>query len=86
MQQKIRVILIERILIMYEHYYVNDNQTFNPGLHHEVHTKEHATILGIVSKTYVGYFSNEFEAVNSAKNIYQDADGCAICCHKAHRG
>ena len=30
---------------MYKHYYINNNQTLNPGHHHEVHTKEHAAQL-----------------------------------------
>ena len=68
------------------YYYVNNNQTLNPGLHHEVHTKEHAEQLGIRSAQYVGYFESEVEAVAHAKKIYLDADGCAICCPKAHRG
>ena len=63
---------------MYKHYYINNNQTLNPGLHHEVHTKEHAAQLG--------YFASEVEAVAQAKKIYFDADGCATCCPKAHRG
>ena len=71
---------------MYKHYYINDNQTSNPGLHHEVLTKEHAAQLGIRSKQYVGYYANEVEAVAQAKKIYSDADGCAICCPDAHRG
>ncbi len=71
---------------MYHHYYVNNNQTLNPGLHHEVHTKEHAEQLGIRSAQYVGYFASETEAVAQAKKIYSDADGCVVCCPKAHRG
>lgn len=67
-------------------YYINTNQTLNPGLHHEVHTMEHATQLGIRSMLYVGCFSNEVDAVAQAKKIYIDADGCANCCPKAHRG
>ena len=66
-------------------YYVNDDQTHNPGLHHEVHTKEHAEQLKIRNTTYVGYFSDEIQAVAQAKKIYSDADGCATCCPKAHR-
>lgn len=69
-----------------QHYYINNNQTQNPGLHHEVHTEDHANTLKIISKQYVGYFSGEVEAVKKAKEIYSDADGCAICCPKAHRG
>jgi len=71
---------------MSKHYYVNNDQTWNPGLHHEVHTEEHATQLGIRSAQYVGYFSGELDAVVQAKLIYSDADGCATCCPKAHRG
>ena len=68
------------------HYYVNNVQTHNPGLHHEVHTEEHARLLGISNKTYLGYFFNETDAVLRAKLYYYDADGCAICCPKAHKG
>lgn len=71
---------------MYKFYYVNDNQTTNPGLHHEAHTKEHAEELNIKNKTLVGYFDNEVDAVSAAKAIYNDADGCVTCCPKAHRG
>ena len=72
--------------IMYKHYYINNNQTLNPGLHHEVHIEEHATQLGIRSAQYVGYFTNEVEAVAQSKRFFSDADGCIICCPKAHRG
>lgn len=68
------------------YYIVNNNQTRNPGLHHEVHTLEHALELGITSKISLGYCVDEFEAVRKAKIYYQDADGCAICCPKAHKG
>ena len=71
---------------MAKFYYVNDDQTKNPGLHHEVHTEQHAKDLEIASKTYVGYFDNENDAVNEAKKIYSDADGCAVCCPNAHKG
>ena len=67
-------------------YYVNNNRTRNPGLHHEVHTREHAHALGITDKTYLGVFANEIQAVAAAKKIYDDADGCAVCCPLAHEG
>lgn len=67
-------------------YYINNNQTRNPGLHHEVHTEEHAQQLKIANKTYLGEFSSETEAVQAGKGYYSDADGCAICCPKAHKG
>ena len=69
-----------------EHYYVNNDQTTNPGYHHEVHTEKHARELNISNKSYLGYFSNCTGAVNKAKEIYNDADGCAICCSLCHRG
>ena len=71
---------------MVNNYVVNNNQTYNPGLHHEVHTLEHANQLGIASRIHLGIFVNEVDAVRVAKNYYYDADGCAICCPRAHRG
>ena len=71
---------------MFQFYYVNDDQTRNPGLHHEVHTEAHANELKIKSKTYVGYFNNAKDAVKKAKEIYIDADGCYYCCKEAHQG
>lgn len=67
-------------------YYINNDQTHNPGLHHEVHTEEHAQQLRITNRTYLGEFSSETEAVQAGKRYYSDADGCAICCPKAHKG
>lgn len=63
-----------------QHYYVNNEETRNPGLHHEVHTEEHANELRILSKTYLEAFSNCMDAVIKARRIYSDADGCKICC------
>ena len=69
-----------------KYYYINNDQTQNPGWHHEVHTEEHAKELGINNKTYLGYFSDEIEAVQAGKRIYSDADGCKNCCPRAHKG
>ena len=71
---------------MGSHYYVNNNQTANPSLHHEVHTEAHTRMLGITNKIYLGYYFNEADAVARAKQYYRDADGCAVCCPKAHKG
>lgn len=67
-------------------YYVNNDQTKNPGSHHEVHTEEHANELNIKNKTYLGYYDNCHDAVEKAKETYSDADGCAICCSLCHKG
>jgi hypothetical protein len=69
-----------------EFYYVNNDSTYNPGYHHEVHTEKHANELMIKNKTYLGYYSNCYDALNEAKKLYHDADGCAICCPLCHRG
>lgn len=69
-----------------QHYYVNNEETRNPCLHHEVHTEEHANELRILSKTYLGLFSDCVDAVIQAKKIYSDADGCKICCSPCHEG
>ena len=71
---------------MNKQYYVNNNSTYNPGFHHEVHTSEHAAALRIRDKTFLGVFSDEIAAVRAAKLLYSDADGCAVCCPRAHKG
>ena len=58
----------------------------NPGFHHEVHTQEHAAELKIQDKIYLGWFANEFDALQAGRGYYSDADGCAVCCPKAHKG
>lgn len=71
---------------MHKHYYVNNDQTSNRGLHHEVHTETHAIELNIKDKSYLGYYNNCGDAVEKAKEIYSNADGCAICCPLCHKG
>ncbi len=71
---------------MSNYYYVNNDQTKNPGLHHEVHTAEHAGTLHIKNTTFLGFYVDEIAAVNVAKRLYSDADGCAVCCPRAHKG
>lgn len=67
-------------------YYINRDETQNPGNHHEVHTKRHAEQLKIRNILFLGIFNNEVEAVQAGKRYYSDADGCATCCPKAHKG
>lgn len=69
-----------------KHYYVNNLQTSNPGLHHEVHSSDCYLINTIKSKTYLGVFYSGIIAVAEAKRIYRDADGCKHCCPEAHKG
>lgn len=71
---------------MIQYYFINNDQTHNPGCHHEVHTEAHMRQLRIRNATYVGRFSNEVDAVRAAKRFYLDADGCETCCPLSHRG
>lgn len=68
------------------YYILNRNATHNPGYHHEVHTKDHADRSGVRDRLDLGWFANEIQAVQYAKNFFSDADGCAICCPRAHTG
>ena len=79
-------LLLQKGFVMIKEYVVNNNQTRNPGLHHEVHTREHARQLFIRNAISLGLCPNEMNAVVKAKRFYWDADGCAICCPRAHRG
>lgn len=62
-----KFIKIRRGMKELEKYYVNNNSTYNPGYHHEVHTEEHANELNISSKTYLGYYHNCFGAVDKVR-------------------
>ena len=68
------------------YYVVNTNQTLNPGLHHEVHTLEHANKMHITNVISLGFCVNDFDALTKAKSYYWDADGCKNCCPSIHRG
>ncbi len=70
------------------YYFVNTDQTQNPGLHHEVHS------IGCLwgdqilyeKRISLGLFPSATEAVTAAKRFYADADGCKTCCPEAHTG
>ena len=42
---------------MGNYYYVNRNETCNPGHHHEVHTQMHIQQLDIRDTLYLGFFT-----------------------------
>lgn len=69
-----------------ERYIVNQDDTKNPGWHHEVHTMKHADELGIKNQKDLGYHSGCATAVAKAKEYYRDADGCIVCCFLCHKG
>ena len=67
-------------------YIVNKDQTHNPGLHHEVHTKECAAKLKIQRFHDLSFCVDCHEALRRAKDIYTDADGCVLCCPECPKG
>lgn len=70
-------------------YFINRDQTKNPGLHHEVH-KTYDCYWGQQvpqsKRIDLGDCSSEVAAVAKGKLYYSDADGCATCCPNAHKG
>lgn len=69
-------------------YFINMDQTKNPGLHHEVHktTCVWGSKVPQNRRKDLGYCASELEAVAKGKQYYADADGCATCCPSAHKG
>lgn len=60
---------------MYKHYYINNNQTLNPGLHHEVHTKEHAAQLGIAAHSMLAILQAKWKLLlRQRKSILMRTD------------
>jgi hypothetical protein len=71
-----------------ESYFINMDQTHNPGLHHEVHktTCYWGQKVLVIKRIDLGYCNSETEAVAKGKKYYSDADGCKTCCLNAHTG
>ncbi len=66
-------------------YVVNNNTTYNPGKHHEVHT----TTCHVCPKNdykNLGEHKDCQSAVKEAKETHSDADGCIHCCKPCHKG
>lgn len=69
-----------------EFYYFN-NKTDIHGKH-EVHKESCIFMLAPLNRTYLGYFQNDSQAMQTAKNKYpsQKFDGCAYCMPAHHTG
>jgi hypothetical protein len=67
-----------------ERYFVNPNPTNNPGLHHEVHRE--SCNFNPSNGLFLGYYSYCEPALDKAKSLYNDADGCRTCCPECHTG
>lgn len=69
---------------MYKHFYINHNEQTNED--HEVHHSECSWLPDIDNRTYLGYFTSSFEAVNIAKREFPSwkINGCYFCCPESH--
>lgn len=65
-----------------ENYYVNNTAQKNGD--HEVHIDDCQYFKSIVSKKYLGKFSNCKSAVTEAKKTYSQSNGCKTCCPDCH--
>lgn len=66
-----------------KNYYVNNSAQSSGD--HEVHTDECQYFNSIVSKKFLGSFSNCKPAVEQAKKTYSKSDGCKTCCNECHK-
>ena len=64
-----------------DQYYVNDHA--QPTGEHEVHKQGCSFMPHPTNRTYLGWHSNCQQAVNKAREIYRNVDGCYYCtsCH-----
>ena len=69
---------------MAEKYYVNKRAQSNGD--HEVHHSGCYVLPKEENRTYLGEFENCRDAVEAAKKIHSEADGCSRCCSECHTG
>lgn len=63
-------------------YYVNRNAQ-NDG-YHEVHVEGCHRMPDKDNREYLGEFNNCHEALQKAKTIHLNVDGCYYCCNPCH--
>lgn len=75
---------LKTCVTMKKKYYVNNWQQDGSGYNHEVHKEGCRYMPSDV--TPLGEFYSADEALQKAKEIYWDADGCAYCCPDINHG
>lgn len=65
-------------------YYVNDVAQANGD--HEVHNPNCTFLPEVQNRTYLGVFATCQEAVDAAKEHYDQVNGCVHCCKDCHTG
>lgn len=68
--------------IMIQLYYVN--RVAQPTGEHEVHTSTCRYLPSAANRIFLGYFSNSRDALQAARMIYSNVDGCFYCCSDSH--
>jgi hypothetical protein len=63
-------------------YYVNKNEQTNGD--HEVHTSECSWLPDVDNRIYLGSFSSCSDAVDKAKEHYDQVNGCYWCSNDCH--
>jgi hypothetical protein len=66
-------------------YYVNKNAQTTSG-DHEVHTVNCIYLPLEKNRLYLGVFDSCGPALREARKTYSNADGCATCCPRCHKG
>ncbi|MBU0710656.1 hypothetical protein KJ762_12475 [bacterium] len=65
-----------------DHYYVNKNAQSNGD--HEVHKESCDYLPSSENRIYLGYFSNCSEAVQKARESFDQSNGCYFCSYECH--
>lgn len=63
--------------------YIVDKRV-NANGQHEVHNASCSCLPAKEDSFYIGEFDYSFRAVNYAKTIYANANGCFECCPESH--
>ncbi|MDN3686471.1 hypothetical protein [Cyclobacterium jeungdonense] len=67
---------------MFENYYVNTNAQSNGD--HEVHVESCDHLPESQNRKALGRFTRCQDAVKTAKEAYQNSNGCFYCCPACH--
>lgn len=64
-------------------YYLNKNA--QPTGEREIHKDGCLKLPDVNNRIYLGFFTNCKDALNEAKKIYPDVDGCYYCSNQCHK-
>lgn len=67
---------------MSKHYYINTDA--QPTGEHEVHEDGCTWLTFVVNEKYLGFFTDCQEAIQHARSLGYNPDGCYYCCRPCH--